>query len=275
MGVFEAQVCGNHAGTWPLVPLEGIVSKFIDYRGKSPEKTDTGVPLITAKNVRDGFLVEEPREFIASDEYDSWMRRGIPKKNDLLFTTEAPLGNVARVPTQQFALAQRIICLSPDSTKVHPSFFFWGMRSSSVQGRIRQNATGTTVFGIKQANLRKVLFPLPTLSVQREIAELCDSLAGARSKAEGHKSTPRGTSCHPIKRDTRMNVFTESNTIEQMISRIIAKLGGKPALWCARICYPMEAVVARRRTAPSAMGNQGKRCGFERTCDTVRALKGN
>ena len=166
MGVFEAQVCGNHEGMWPLVPLEDIVSKFIDYRGKSPEKTDTGVPLLTAKNVRDGFLVEDPREFIASDEYDSWMRRGIPKKNDLLFTTEAPLGNVARVPTQRFALAQRIICLSPDSTKVHPSFFFWGTRSSSVQGRIRQNATGTTVFGIKQANLRKVLFPLPTLSVQ-------------------------------------------------------------------------------------------------------------
>ena len=185
--VFEAHTGEAARDKWPLVELEQVVSKFIDYRGKSPRKTDEGIPLITAKNVRVGYIDEEPREFIASEEYDAWMRRGIPSEEDLLFTTEAPLGNVARVPSYKFALAQRIICLASDRAKIHPAFLYWGMRSSAVQKRIRQSATGTTVFGIKQANLRKVLFPLPNRHIQIETANLCDYLAKNRELIESYR----------------------------------------------------------------------------------------
>ncbi|MFZ4774547.1 MAG: restriction endonuclease subunit S [Terrimicrobiaceae bacterium] len=184
--VFESHTSANSNSNWPLVQLEEVVEKFIDYRGKTPVKTESGVPLITARNVREGYLSEEPREFLAAADYDSWMRRGMPRASDILFTTEAPMGNVARVPSYRFALAQRIICLSPSSKVVDPSFFFWGMQSSAVQNRIRQAANGTTVLGIKQSNLRKVLFPTPGLQTQRETALLCDSLASAGTSIEQH-----------------------------------------------------------------------------------------
>ena len=70
----------------------GALANFIDYRGKTPTKTASGIPLITAKNVRRGFINREPREFIADTAYDAWMTRGLPRMGDLLFTTEAPLG---------------------------------------------------------------------------------------------------------------------------------------------------------------------------------------
>ena len=38
-----------------------------------------------------------PQEFIAEENYDEWMRRGIPQKGDIVFTTEAPLGEVAEI----------------------------------------------------------------------------------------------------------------------------------------------------------------------------------
>ena len=69
--------------------------RFIDYRGKTPEKTTSGLRLITAKNVKMGYLQEFPKEFVAPKSYDSWMTRGIPRQGDVLFTTEAPLANVA------------------------------------------------------------------------------------------------------------------------------------------------------------------------------------
>jgi type I restriction enzyme S subunit len=74
------------------------VCRFIDYRGKTPEKSDMGIPLITAKNVKDNHFSIEPREYIPTDNYDSVMTRGVPQINDVLFTTEAPLGNVCRIP---------------------------------------------------------------------------------------------------------------------------------------------------------------------------------
>ncbi|MEY3607902.1 MAG: hypothetical protein RLZZ447_690, partial [Verrucomicrobiota bacterium] len=88
----------------------GSEIKFIDYRGKTPVKTTSGVRLITAKNVKMGFLQETPMEFIATANYSGWMTRGIPQKGDVLFTTEAPLANVAQLDTaEKVAFAQRII----------------------------------------------------------------------------------------------------------------------------------------------------------------------
>jgi len=78
------------------------MAALIDYRGKTPTKTSFGIPLITAKVVKGG-RIETPDEFIAVDDYEPWMRRGIPKAGDVVMTTEAPLGEVAQL--QRFALA--------------------------------------------------------------------------------------------------------------------------------------------------------------------------
>ncbi|MEI8013792.1 MAG: N-6 DNA methylase [Nitrospira sp.] len=185
--VFQSHTQGNSKKGWPLVELEEVVEKFIDYRGKTPRKTSQGIPLITARNVREGYLSEEPREYIADEDYAHWMRRGVPAESDILFTTEAPMGFVAHVPSYRFALAQRIICLSPRPNTIHPSFLFWGMQSSSVQNRIRKKASGTTVLGIKQSNLRKILFPLPDMKTQSVIASLCDALATTRLEIDRHR----------------------------------------------------------------------------------------
>jgi type I restriction enzyme S subunit len=42
----------------------GECIRFIDYRGKTPKKTESGLRLITAKNVKLGYLQHEPREFV-------------------------------------------------------------------------------------------------------------------------------------------------------------------------------------------------------------------
>lgn len=78
---------------WTSAPLEACLDALIDYRGKTPEKTSFGIPLITAKIIKGG-RIEKPTEFIALDNYDSWMRRGIPLEGDVVLTVEAPLGKV-------------------------------------------------------------------------------------------------------------------------------------------------------------------------------------
>src|SRR5437773_6129365 len=97
-------------GEWTVRPLEDCVAALIDYRGKTPEKTSAGIPLITAKVVKGG-RIEPPDEFIAMDDYEPWMRRGIPQAGDVVVTTEAPLGEVAQLGPERVALAQRLIAL--------------------------------------------------------------------------------------------------------------------------------------------------------------------
>lgn len=90
--------------------LENLLDKLIDYRGKTPKKTLSGIPLVTAKIVKNG-TINGYTEFIPEEDYNKWMVRGFPKVGDVILTTEAPLGEVALLKEEKVALAQRIVCL--------------------------------------------------------------------------------------------------------------------------------------------------------------------
>ena len=149
------------------LPLEDAMEAIIDYRGKTPPKTLDGVPLITAKVIKNGKILKEPQEFIAEEFYDEWMTRGLPKINDVLLTTEAPLGEVAAIrTTSKIALAQRVILLRSDPGLLDQTFLLYLMQSPLIQSRLSAVASGTTVLGIKQSELRKVLLTLPPIENQ-------------------------------------------------------------------------------------------------------------
>jgi len=156
----------------------GAEIKFIDYRGKTPVKTASGVRLITAKNVKMGFLQESPMEFIAAASYKGWMTRGIPQKGDVLFTTEAPLANVAQLDTdEKVAFAQRIIIMQPNAARLDSTFLKYLLLSQPVQQRIRTKGTGATVQGIKASLLKQIEISFPkSLATQEEIVSKLDDL---------------------------------------------------------------------------------------------------
>lgn len=152
------------------------VCSFIDYRGKTPPKRTNGVPLITAKIIKNGVILP-PKEFIAEEYYDEWMRRGIPQKGSIVFTTEAPLGEVAQIKTdERLAFAQRVIVLEPNTNVLVPNYLLYALQDVVLQERIKARATGTTVIGIKAAELKKVSINLPPLDVQYNISSILCSL---------------------------------------------------------------------------------------------------
>ncbi|MCP3680996.1 MAG: hypothetical protein GY782_12395 [Gammaproteobacteria bacterium] len=148
---------------------------IIDYRGKTPKKTASGIPLITAKIVKQGRILPV-QEFIASSEYDKWMRRGIPEKGDVLITTEAPLGEIAQLDERKVALAQRLIALRGRKNFLDNTFLKYLLQSSYVQHQLHGRASGTTVLGIKQKELRKILLYIPKIKEQQTIAHILGSL---------------------------------------------------------------------------------------------------
>ena len=151
------------------------MAAIIDYRGKTPRKTSSGIPLITAKVVKGG-RIKTPTEFIAIEDYDFWMRRGIPRLGDVLITTEAPLGEVAQLCQQRVALAQRLILLRGKSEVLDNRFLKFLMQSAPVQHQLHARATGTTVLGIKQKELRQIGLALPPLPEQHAIAHILGTL---------------------------------------------------------------------------------------------------
>ena len=160
---------------WKEIPLEESIEKLIDYRGKTPEKTVSGIPLITAKIVKDG-KINTPQEFIEEDDYEAWMVRGFPKKGDVVLTTEAPLGEVASIDDENIALAQRIVVLRGKKGLLDNTYLKYHLMSHDIQHQLQSRASGSTVLGIKQSELRKIILKIPPMKVQQKIADNLDLL---------------------------------------------------------------------------------------------------
>jgi type I restriction enzyme, S subunit len=152
--------------------------RFIDYRGRTPEKTESGLRLITAKNVKMGYLQETPKEYVSPDTYDRWMTRGIPRLGDVLFTTEAPLANVAQLDTnEKVVFSQRIIIMQPEASKLDSTFLKYLLLSQPIQKRVHDKGTGATVKGIKARLLKTIKIEFPrSVKEQQQIVTKLDSL---------------------------------------------------------------------------------------------------
>lgn len=159
---------------WQEVKL-GDVCLFIDYRGKTPHKTTSGIPLITAKIVKNG-RINEATEFISLEEYKARMTRGLPNIGDILITTEAPMGEVAELKNDKVAIGQRIITLRPQKNILNNRYLKYFLQSNIGRNQLRARESGTTVTGIKSAELKQISIYLPPLEVQKKIAGVLGAL---------------------------------------------------------------------------------------------------
>lgn len=163
---------------WEVRPLGELIEKLMDFRGRTPKKLgmDWGggdIPALSANNVRMGYIDFERECYLGSEElYSAWMVQGETKKNDLVFTMEAPLGNVAIVPDdRKYILSQRVILLRTNQ-RMDYRFLFQYLRSEVFASILEANSTGTTAKGIQQKRLVQLPVLMPPIAEQVWIAEV-------------------------------------------------------------------------------------------------------
>ncbi|MDH2909467.1 MAG: restriction endonuclease subunit S [Candidatus Eremiobacteraeota bacterium] len=184
MDLFKVQL-GKSAtvNRWPLKPLEDVVEDVLDRRGVTPLKLGStfkasGNRVISAKVIK-GRTIDlsagEPR-FVDDTTYAKWMRTPLAA-GDVILTSEAPLGEVAFLSQKvDWCLGQRLFAIRANRRVLDGRFLYYALQSSGVQNDILSRASGTTVHGIRQSELRRVLLPVPPLSEQRAIAGILGAL---------------------------------------------------------------------------------------------------
>ena len=152
---------------WSWARLNQIYN-FIDYRGATPNKISSGVPLITAKNVKSGYIDYTIDEYISEEEYRERQQRGISRLGDILFTTEAPLGNAAIANIDKFSAGQRLITFQHyGNCTLNNTTFLYFILSDIFQNQLHARKTGSTVAGIK-ASILNISFTCTTIQRTRK-----------------------------------------------------------------------------------------------------------
>lgn len=152
------------------------LTTYVDYRGKTPVKTETGIFLITAKNVKKGYIDYNcSKEYVEASQYNAIMHRGLPKVGDVLVTTEAPCGNVAQIDNANVALAQRIIKYRGNDL-INNDFLKYELLSDYFQTELKRVASGGTVYGVKGSTLHQMSINYCSKEEQTKIAQFLSLL---------------------------------------------------------------------------------------------------
>jgi type I restriction enzyme S subunit len=161
---------GKVPAHWEIGGLTRFIGPVVDYRGRTPTKVDEGVFLVTARNIRNGKI-----DYTASEEYvdaqsaESLLDRGRPEIGDLLFTMEAPLGQVALIDRVDIALAQRVVKFRGRPGVLQSNFLLYWFMGDHCQARLTTLATGSTALGIKASKLGMIECLVPPLDEQAAI----------------------------------------------------------------------------------------------------------
>lgn len=162
--------------------LGDLLELVIDYRGKTPKKlggdfAESGVPVVSAIHIKNGRIAWEERErFVTQEMFKKWMKDPL-KKGDVLLTSEAPLGEVALVPNDDdLVLSQRLFAMRPNPQLLDATYLMYFLKSPIGQRELSDRATGSTVVGIRQAELVDILISYPSPSRQRFIGEVLSNL---------------------------------------------------------------------------------------------------
>ena len=180
---FKDSELGRIPKSWKEVSLGKLIDKLLDFRGRTPKKLglDWGggkIKALSANNVKMGRVDFEKECYLASNElYEKWMTKGDSRKDDVLFTMEAPLGNVCLVPdNNRYILSQRVILFRVNKL-ILPSYIHHTLASQYFQNTLVKHSTGTTATGIQQKNLVKLKLLVPSsIEEQQKIASIITSV---------------------------------------------------------------------------------------------------
>ncbi|MGY2040199.1 restriction endonuclease subunit S [Nocardia gipuzkoensis] len=149
---------------------------LIDNRGKNPPFEKSGVPAISGMSVKPGRIDFSEARSVSEETWKKWMPEPT-RRDDLILTSEAPLGRVAPLRDDSPVLiAQRVYCLRGQRGVLDSKFLYYAFQTDAVQADLSGRASGTTVLGIRQPELRKVVIPAPDYNEQRAIAEVLGAL---------------------------------------------------------------------------------------------------
>lgn len=153
-------ILGGWVMNFETATLESMCELVVDCPHSTPEWTESGIIVLRNQNIRDGELDLSSPSYTNEEGYKSRIKRAIPRAGDIVFTREAPMGEVCIIPEGlKCCLGQRQVLLRPKKS-IHGEYLYWALQSPFVQQQISWNeGTGTTVSNVRIPVLKALQIP--------------------------------------------------------------------------------------------------------------------
>ena len=163
----------------PRVPITQLLEFIVDNRGKTVPTAPSGHKLIATNCVTNNtlFPLYEKVRYLSDETYRTWFRSH-PIPGDILFVNKGTPGRVCMVPDPiDFCIAQDMIALRADDSKIYNKYLFTVLRSHEIQQQIYNTNVGDVIPHFKKQFMDQLLIPVPDRKVQEAIGDLYYALS--------------------------------------------------------------------------------------------------
>jgi len=172
------------------ITVEDVCEDIIDNLHSTPKYDGDDYPCIRSQDVGWGTINYSTALRTSEEEFLERIRRGEPRKGDIVYVREGDVGRCAVVDgSQRFSLGQRVMMFRPDDRKVDSRFLMLQLVSPPVlRDQVLSGMTGTTSHHVNIKHIRKVKINLPPLLEQRRVVAHLDALQSKLDALKRHQA---------------------------------------------------------------------------------------
>lgn len=161
--------------TWSWVSADQISSQITDGEHIQPPYQPEGLPMLSAKHVRDGYVEMSDLKFISKDDFEKAALRCAPKNGDILIVSVgATTGRAAIVfDCQPFVIVRSVLLLKP---LIEAKFIYYWINSPFCQDWIGKASGASAQPHFYINDNRRMPVPLPPEEELREITQRVEKL---------------------------------------------------------------------------------------------------
>ncbi len=173
---FKDSPLGGIPKDWEVVTVADIATDVTDGDHHTPERSDSGVFLLSARNVLNGYLALEDVDFVPEHEYQRMIRRCNPEPGDILISCSGTIGRVCEVPVNfRCVLVRSAALVKLERTRCQSRFIEAVLQSDIVQNQILMEQLQAAQPNLFQGSINRLRFALPPLNEQERISEIIDT----------------------------------------------------------------------------------------------------
>ena len=160
---------------WETYKLKQLCSEIVDCVNKTAPTSDVPTPykMLRTSDIREGKINLENLNCVTKEVYEKWTRRGKLQKGDVIFTREAPLGEVGLVREEKnYFLGQRLVLFRANDKICDGRFLMYSLLWHDNKQAIISKGVGSTVAHLRVPECENIEIKAPDLDIQHRIADI-------------------------------------------------------------------------------------------------------
>lgn len=169
---------------WENKSLDDVCKLITCGVAARPNYVDSGVPFLSAKNVKNGKVIWSDFKYITKETHQELTKHNKPQKGDLLYTRVGSYGEAAIIDSEiEFSVFVSLTLIKPKSQVIYNEYLKNYLNSDTVKQIAKSSISGSGVGNLNVGTVRKFTIPFPPLPEQQRIVSIIDKAFEAIDKA--------------------------------------------------------------------------------------------